>query len=64
LKGRILFVIVKPHPETTLFDEIVVLSDLAFLQQDLFCGVFHPLLQRRVFLPIRIQVGKAIFERK
>ena len=64
LEGRILSVVVKPHPETTLFDEIVVLGDLAFLQQDLFCRVFHPLLQRRVFLPIRVQVGKTVFERK
>jgi hypothetical protein len=64
LKGRILFMIVKPHPETTLFDEIVILSDLAFPQQGRLRGVFYPLLQRGIFLPIRVQVGKTIFERK
>ncbi len=64
LKGRILFLIVKPHPETTLFDEIVVLSDLTFAQQGCFRRIFYPLLQRNIFLPIRVQVWKTIFERK
>ena len=64
LKGCIFFVVIKPHPETTLFDEIVVLSDLAFLQQHRFRGVFYPLLQRRIFLPIGVQMGKSAFERK
>lgn len=64
LKGRILSTIVKPHPQTTLFDEIVVLGNLAFTQQCRFRGIFNPLLQRNVFLPIGIQVGKTIFECK
>jgi hypothetical protein len=56
--------VVKPHPETTLFDEIIVFGDLSFLQQDRFRRIFHPLLQRDIFLPIGIQVWKSISESK
>jgi hypothetical protein len=64
LYGRVFPVIVKPKPETTLFDEIIVLSGFALLQQDRPGRKDLPLLQRSIFIPKRGQVWKPVFEGK
>jgi hypothetical protein len=64
LHSGVFSIVVKAQPKTPFFDKVVILCDLSFLQQGSLCRIFHPLLQRSVFLPIGVQVWKAGFEGK
>ena len=62
LEGRVFSVVIEPDPKTTLFDEIIILCSLALLQQDGPGREYGTLLQRGIFFPKGVEVGKPVFE--
>ena len=64
LEGGVLAIVIEPDPQTTRFDKVIILSDLALLQQNGLRRKHPPLLHRGVFLPKRAQLGKPILKGK
>ena len=64
LGGLFVALLVKPGPDTAFLYEYVMLRSFPFMEQDSFCGRFHPALEGEVFFPIGVELRELIPEMK